>query len=447
MTPTAADDGDPDDPEQERGGRGADGGYTSTTRIFALGSQLGLIGTTTLLGVVLARILSPGDLGLWFVLMSASTVAHGIMLGGAPPVLVRRLAPGNYDPRTVLRSAVRISSMCSAVALVLLLWPVGPLLAANISGRPGQTFVYLLVLLTIAQAVQRFMAESFRGLHRIRAAVSLNGVFARALTVLVFAVYAFTSTSSTLTTVVVTQVVAVGLVVGVIVLWRRRVFTAPSTTGGDDGSFTFVSTWPLLVTNVLGLIVAQGDLVIAAVLLDATDVALYGVALRVAAFILIPLYVVNSLAPPMMARQLHRSTGRLQAQVTRLARPSGAAAIVILAGIIVLGRFGLRIGFGAEYVDAFPVVVVLGAGQTLNTITGPCNNLLIAAGYDRLVVHHALAGVVVMIGAGSALGIAFGMMGLAVGSACATIVQNILNWQSARSLIGVRTDMLAMPAR
>ena len=108
---------------------------------------------------------------------------------------------------------------------------------------------------------------------------------------------------------------------------------------------------------------------------------------------------------------------------------AGSAIAFVVAGIgflayWLLGRFALSL-FDPTYVEAWGVLMILSAGQLVNTICGPNNFLLNMAGRERdylaiMTVWGALALVGISIGASQ-----FGIVGAACASALCMAGWNI----------------------
>jgi O-antigen/teichoic acid export membrane protein len=333
----------------------------------------GLAASTALIGVVLARMLSVTDLAHWFFAMATSGLLSTVALLGVPGVAVRRLATGEFDARTVLRSSVVATSTTCMVIMVILLGPIAPVIRHSVDGRGADRLPVMIVLLLLAQVAQRLISEIARGTRALAIAGLVGGALSRFVTLgALLAVYVSGHRLGLWPVIWLQLVVSTAVLVGLgpwVVLRALRSFS-----GSQDGSFRIRDTGWLAVHNAASQVVMQGDLVIAGLVLSAASVADYGVALRFAALAALPMQGLNVAGLPMMASHLS-SRGpdhdELHRRILRMARPAALASALITLVTLVAGWPILGFVLGSEYRSAWPMLALLCLGQFVNTATGP----------------------------------------------------------------------------
>ena len=178
-------------------------------------------------------------------------------------------------------------------------------------------------------------------------------------------------------------------------------------------------------------------------LLGPLPAADYGIALKIAALVAVPLAVINALAPHRVASRIQSAEGVdiLQEWLTRKARISSLASAVVLIGLAAVGRPALVLMFGSEYASAYSVMIVLGAGQLVNALVGPSELTLINLGFRRVVALNNILFASALIVLCSLAAVATGNAAIVAASAAGCMaIENLVGWQMLRSRTGLRTD-------
>jgi len=187
-------------------------------------------------------------------------------------------------------------------------------------------------------------------------------------------------------------------------------------------------TRPNLTTTVVLFVMAQADLWIIAWFGDAAGLAIYGLASRLAALVLIPLAVINTVVAPSIGRIWVRGKRRYMQRV--LGVGAGAATILGLFGyllFIVSGQFVLSHVWSSEYADAYYIFAILGVSQLVQTYAGTAGFVLMMLQKQHVAMRISVLSGVCMIGAGLLAMWLYGIIGLAVvyslGGICQSIAQ------------------------
>lgn len=211
-----------------------------------------------------------------------------------------------------------------------------------------------------------------------------------------------------------------------ILLLLREALASPRTPANPEDAAAMRGSMPAFWGGgVVGPLTGHVGTIIVAAALGPVAAGAYFAADRIAKLLSIALIGVNQIVGPMIARSWR---GGRKDEV-RLLVLAGSAIAFVVAGIgflayWLLGRFALSL-FDPAYVDAWGVLMILSAGQLVNTICGPNNFLLNMAGRERdylaiMTVWGALALVGISIGASQ-----FGIVGAACASALCMAGWNI----------------------
>lgn len=420
---------------------------------WAIGGRVA--GALIVLGsnALLARILSPQDLGAYFLAMSVVTL--GALLGslGLNGVVVRFVAESmglNRPART--RRVVGMVSCLGAlgaigVGLVYLL--LGNVLARGIFQDPALGAVTGLVAgWIVAMSLQGLLAETFRGFQDIRLATlfgNFGGLVSAGLLLTTLTLLWSLGGQVSLAAVV---LLAAGSSCAATLLggWilRRKVANLP---GSSEKSRVAVGevwrvAWPILVINVTLFVLAQADLWIVGAFLPQEEVAVYGAAVKLVLLVATPLVVVNAVAPPLIAEMYAQGKRRELERILRaVATLAGAPAFLVFAAYILLGGPLLGLVFGDYYREGAFVLALLALGQLASVFTGACVFTLIMTGHQLMTMTITAACGVLVVLAGMLLVREYGIAGVAAATAAGQALQNILALLGARFATGMWTHV------
>jgi O-antigen/teichoic acid export membrane protein len=392
--------------------------------------------------VVVGRLLGPGQAGIYFLALTAATVAAVLGRVGLDGTMLRLIA-GNAAAEDwkavggVYRKGLLVGFVGTLIATVCLV-ALAPLLAAHLFKAPGLTTPMRWMALSIVPAALIVLnARGLLGLKRIRDANLVNdvGVPAVALGAVGLlvprwgirgAVWAFVL-GNMLT-------LALGL-------WRWRVAT-PQLRKVEDRfplADLFQSSIPLYWVACLQLIMTWTSTVALGMWATPRDVGIFGVANRTATLTSFILLAVNNIAAPKFAA-LHRA-GDL-ATLGRVARDSARLmAIAAAPALAICMIFPDRVMhiFGAEFASGAPVLMILASGQFVNVVTGSVGFVLIMCGYERIYRNAFVACAFVSIALNGLLIPRYGIVGAAWATAGTLALQNLVAAAMVWRKLGVVT--------
>src|SRR5439155_14468916 len=273
----------------------------------------------------------------------------------------------------------------------------------------------------VAWALQSLVIETFRGFQRFDLATVLDSVFIYGVCTALFGSMWIAGRHLSLRTVV----LALAIVTGVAGLIGGRLILRLSHGGEDDAGPAratvvapgelFTLAWPLLVTNITLFLVGAGiDLWVLSAFRPQSDVALYGAAIRLVAFVSTPFIILQGVAPPLVA-ELYAQGKRadLERAVRAIATLGGLPAAPALLLFVVLGRTILSAVFGPFYGQAGTILAILSAGRLIAVWTGSSGVALIMTGHQKAMMNINLIAGAISLAGGIALAPHFGGVGVA----------------------------------
>lgn len=424
-----------------RGGAWAFGGKVAAALVFLASNAL------------LARLLTPAELGAYF--LAFSVVSLGSQLGalGLGKPMVRFTAEsvglGRYgDARRTIGLALALGLAGAAgVGLAYLLF--GQALAEGLFRSPALGAVGGLVAAWIAlTALQKIMTEAFRGFHDIRLAVLFEGGLGLVTGVLFagcLGLLWLLAGAAALGTVVALAAICAGTsVLAAAWLLRWRVSGLPHEEGGEGGRLglgdVWGLAWPSLVTNFTLFALTQADLWVLGAFRPQGEVAIYGAAAKTVVLVAMPLLVVNSVVPPLIAQMYAQGRrGELERALRAVATAVGIPAFGVMLAFVLAGGPLLGLLYGEVYREGALVLTLLSLGQLSNVWAGSCGQVLTMTGHHWLLLAiTALCGGLT-VAAGVLLVGPFGATGIAAAAASGLVLQNVAMWLGTRIKTGMWT--------
>ncbi|BBL79338.1 hypothetical protein RxyAA322_11920 [Rubrobacter xylanophilus] len=425
--------------------------------VWVLGGKVFIAASGLLSGALLARLLSPRELGAYFLVYSL--VLFGSMLGSlglqgaATRLVAQSLGLGLYGrARFVVRVALALGTLGALAAAATYLSLGGTL--AGLFHTPALAASAGLVAGWIAvSVVQGLLGEIFRGLNEVRLATLLGGqvtgtvtgVLTVGLLVAGLGLLWLLRGEADLATVLALAVCA-GASTTLVSGWLlgRRMARLPEGGAGRELPPVFgevvATAWPLLVTNLVLFTLRNGDLWLLGAFASREEVAVYGAATRLISMVTMPLIVANAILPPVIAglyaqgrREELERTVRATSAMTGLPALLASAACVLFAAPI------LGLVYGDYYRAGALALAVLSVGQLVSVWTGSCGLALQMTGHQRTMMAVSLATGAATLAAMFVLVVPYGIAGVVAARVAGLVLQNLLLWLAARYRTGMWT--------
>lgn len=421
---------------------------------WALGGRITLafIGLAT--NALLARLLSPAELGAYFLAYSVVGFCTALGTLGLTKAVVRFVAESvglkQYGrARHSIKLALRFGSL-GAVTLGLAYLLFGGTFAGRLFESPAIAAVTGVTAGWIVVAVvQGILVETFRGFHDIRMTTILGGIAngngmltGGLLSFMLLMLFLFRGEAS-LTTVMLLAVASgstSALLAGF--LLRRKVNSLPQDKSGvqfGGGQMMHVA-WPLMITNLAMFANGQSSIWIAGAFLGQEEVALYGAAFRLMMYVAVPLQLANMVVPPLIAEMHFRGrTEELESTLRAAATISGVPSFLLLAVFVLFGGEIMGFIFGNYYSEAAVLLVMLSLGQGVRIWVGSSGQALMMTGHQSTVmVLTIITGLLTVMGAVWIVQ-HYGAIGVASVFAGSIILQSFISLLIVKKKVGIWT--------
>jgi O-antigen/teichoic acid export membrane protein len=399
--------------------------------------------------MLLTRLLSPDEVGAYFLTLSVVAVASMFAQLGLTQTIVRLVAESTATGRD--------SRAAMAIRLTLGLGAAGVIVAAGFLTLGGgaylsehffqsplmATVVGLMALMMLILVCQELAAGIFLGFHDIRSSIIFGGSATALLKMLLFAGLWLLQGKSDLQMALVLSVVAgfTSVIFSTFVM-RKKVEALATNGDGIDVPEIATIAWPLWVTSIVLLALVQADIWLMGYFASAEEVAIYGAAARVVALIAMPLLLVNSIVPSSIAEL--NAQGRRPELETILRKAATLVAIpsfIGMAFVLAFGELILRLLFGEHYASGASILIILSAGQMVNVWGGSCGKVLMLTGHQKAMMMITIfCGILAIVLAILLVG-PYGGEGVATGAAIGLVLQNVLMVTCAKRMVGIWTHV------
>lgn len=428
-------------------------------RLFS-GGLWALIGRVTgvflavAINSILARILSPDAMGVYFLALSLVVVAAIIAQLGLNQVIVRLVAESMQrgEPARAGRSILLVFGygvLGSVVVASAMYLGVGDWLAEHVfHSKQLREVTGLIAIWIILSALQSLLAETFRGFHDIKSAALYGGVASNVVTAgLILAVWIFQN-QTTLEEVIyytIAGVITSNFIAFILVNKKYLNLRGASDLSGRE---VIQIAWPLLVTNLTGNALTQVGLWIVGAFLTQEDVAVFGAAARLSQIMMLVTSLLYAFLPPLIAQWYEKKDFCLLQEVLQGSALLNTLLVLPLLGSVILFPSGiLQLLYGEFYSRGSSVLVMLSIGLFVNVLTGIRGYVLIMSGREKLQMYISLFGgtlntVACVIGA-----IYWGINGVAFAAMFSMITQCIVELFAVKSRLGVWTHGVINPVK
>ena len=396
---------------------------------------------------LLARLLSPEEMGAYFLAFSLVSVAVVIGQLGLSQIIVKLIAEsmGTGKPERARQSILLVLGMTGVSAIIvaaLTAFSVGEWIAVYIfHSVEMKKVVGLIAVWVVIIIFQQLIAEIFRGFHDIPFATIFGGLITSLVsTVLFFTLWMFKGHGD------LGQIIALALlasassvILSSFMLWKR-IQILPKSSNVIGLREILVISWPLWITSLMLIVLTQVDLWMLGMFRSQEEVAIYGAAVKFMGLVVMPLVIVNLVLPPVIAEMYsHGKIKELEKTLRTTAAIAAAPSFVVLGLLVFFGGTVLEMIYGSFYRSGNYILIILSAGQIVNVWAGSCGLALMLTGHQFVMMVITICCGLWVIIFSWLLVPDYGGEGVAIAAASGMALQNLLMLFFAKKKTGVWT--------
>jgi O-antigen/teichoic acid export membrane protein len=204
------------------------------------------------------------------------------------------------------------------------------------------------------------------------------------------------------------------------------------------------SLMPLWASGIVFAMIQQFDVVIIGTLLDAKDAGPYFAAQKTAMLLSLVLIAAGLVAAPSMAALYHSGKHEeLQKLCRNLAKIIAAVTALGFLALAVLGKFLLSL-FDANFVSAYPILLVVALGTMIDAVAGPTAYLMQMTTYEKAYLRIMVVCYGFVLLAQFILIPRYGSMGAAMASTGGIVIWNLWAVALLRRQAGLDPSLLSL---
>ena len=393
---------------------------------LSLGIRVGGVLLMLAAQILLARAMPVSEYGVFIYAINIIPLATLLLQLGFPSATIKFMHHYKGEP-ALLKGFVRISFLLPAVliaAVCALLWLVhAQLPMPEIMHRTVRDGVWIVLFFAMTQMAQQHL----RALHKVSYSQVFEQIGLPLLLIGFAGLVLLRGQPSDFSQAIGFYGVCYIVLTLITTLLLARVLASHSDLrmpARYETRYWLKTAMPMGVGVMAITLLSRIDIFMLGMFLPAEAIAHYGVASRIAGFLMFALAALGAVLDPIISQMYHEGRiadiSRLIGKVVRLVLLGGAA---MFAGLLLLGEFILGL-FGAAYVDATSLMLILAAGQMVNLSAGPSVSILNISGHQKIYMQLLLVCVVLTAGALWLVIPAYGVLGAAVVTSVMLAVMN-----------------------
>jgi len=421
--------------------------------MWALVGRLSLAVFSIVVNGLLARLLSPAEMGVYFISLTIAMTVAAIAPLGMNHSVVRLVSEGLASNQSLTaRNSIALSLLLTFFVSVA----VGLLYVSGFGAWLADTIfhsvylghiTYLLAGWLILRSMQDVMAECFRGYHAIGKSVMFGGVISTLIYLGLLSFFKFTSGNMTLSDAIFFIVIAllVNLIIASVVIYKD-LFKGISTTLISIQKSVLIThlkiSIPMWGSATLFIVLSQLDLWVLGVFRSEEEVALYGAALKLVMLVGMPLMIINAVVPPIIAElNCTKQYFMLEKSLRSAASIAAIPAFIASLAFVFFGEDFLQLVYGEYYAAANAILVILCIGQFVAVWGGACGYALNMSGYQRDLLQVMGASLLIAAMLIVPAAIYYGAIGVAVVTILWQIFLHVSALLMTKKKVGVWTHM------
>lgn len=390
---------------------------------------------------LLARLLGPSGVGIYYLAFTTITIAAVLGRLGLTETCVRYASPafavGDWATVRSVRRTASVLVLAASAALTVILLVVTPAISLYVFHQPDLSNTLRVIALALVPfAVLNINGAMLQSIRHVPAgtvvqAAAVPGTFCLLLALAgIFSVTPVIAAACyTLATIVV--------FVGGHAFWERTVRFPEITMKHFDSRNLVITGLRIMGVNSISLIMAWTDTVCLGIWWTSADVGLYGIAVRIALLTSMIIYAVTAAVGPKFAElSAQQNTAALRMLTQRTSLGMTVVAAPVLAVMVVFPKFILGL-FGHGFEAASLVLIILAVGQFVQVAAGAVGHLLMMSGHERSLRNLLVMSAVLNVLLNIILVPSYGMIGAATATAISLTVMSMMCISTVKRRLGI----------
>ena len=400
---------------------------------------------TVALAAIITRVLTPADVGVFFLSYSIIVLLSLFARFGLDQFCVRyiggELSAHRYvAARKLVNTVILIVFGLSTVVALLLYFLSDSLIVANmLQEQPGFNLkIYLAIWLPVT-TFQFLFAEIFRAYHNIKYASIFSGgtIFGGFLPSILFGLV-ITIGYLTDGSFYLEEILQVLFLIMIVILFieyeiLRKMINRYCELDGDVDTQTislkeiFYDTYPFLISALSYMLLVHADTIILGSYRPEDEVAIYNATTRIGKLMIIINMIISEVITPIIVElNLNNKRKKLEEILRAASTIAVLSSALFLAIFIVFGDALLALIYGEFYASGISLLLILGSGQLINVWAGLGGYTLNMMGHQKVGMYVALVSSSIAIVACIIVAPTYGAVAIATVIAVTVAIQGIV---------------------
>lgn len=401
-----------------------------------------------LTGVLLVRLLGKAEYGIYSYILSLVYVLILPAEFGISNLVVRETAQGiaKDKPNTIIgiwRWSIGITLGFSAV-IILITGAAAYLFGKDYFSRLELVTLLWALLLMPFQALVHLSSAALRGLKRVILGqlpdlLIIPGIFSILFLLFSFLFPQQLSSANAMALRAISTLIA--FVVSFVLLIRKVPLIIRRAKPIYQSRTWFASALPLGLSSGLNMVKTRTTILIMGLFVSPGEIGTFQIAVSTAAIAALLLHATNSiLAPQFASLNAQGEKKKLQRLVTISSRIIFGFNFGVTLIFVIFGKYLLSFVFGPELVDAYIPLLIILAGQSINSLVGSVAFLLNMTGYEKDVMKvigmSTLANILITL----IITPIWGIIGAAVSTTTSLIIAQFSMYWLVRSRLDINSS-------
>jgi O-antigen/teichoic acid export membrane protein len=386
-------------------------------------------GLTLLSGIFIARTLGPESFGVYTFLLAFTSVVNLPAIAGVQYYVVREVAKLIELKNYILLEGLISWSRSYILIMSLIFLVVGVLIFPIVIEDERSVTTFILLLLTIPlRSLIVHQSAILNGMAMpVISQISMQVIMPLILFVcIIFNMHMLNETSVNIIAIFYLFSVLIAAVFGEVILRKKSVIKIPSYERNvkyKEGVKSLMSLGAIAILTTLNT--EMGTLALG-FFSTSEQVAYFKVALQAVLLITLSLTAINTVIMPRIAK--HYQAGEcyeVQLLLTQSVRLVTLLSMSIILILIFIGEKLIQWLFGMEYMQAYPIILILCVGQVANVMLGSAGLVMSMTNNEKYALKVMLVSTLILVALIVPLSLQYGAGGAAIAVSVGLVFWNV----------------------
>jgi len=355
--------------------------FTSTAGVMIISRCLAMA-----LGIIYARYLGPEQFGLYSFVLSIIAMATLPAIAGLPNLLVREIANFHLEEKWgLLKGVINWSRIYVLSISLIVMLIMSSVLYFNFFESSVSDLLWVAIFLIPIKGLLAQQGAVFNGFRKPIFAQLPTQIFAPLMTLVILSCSIFFYSELTAYHLLYISLLSAvsAFIISAFLIRKKLLVTLKNATTSYITTTWHKALLPFTLIAFIGTLNTE----LASVLLgfwgNIESVAYFKVAMQGVTLVSLGLSAINMVIMPNVARLYKEANLKAtQMLLTKSVRLSCLVSLPIILALVFFGDFFISLLFGDEYLAAYPILIILCIGQTINVLMGSVGLVLNMTGNE-----------------------------------------------------------------